>query len=202
LRLVKLRKASVRTISDMVVDKSEEPISAILQKKQTTSGGIRQSHSDAFVSFYLKCISPLYHNEQSEFTCSVVRYLYMSRCEGSGSSLGPCVRSGTLIDYSNCGIEAHASRSWPGRSSTVLRSWSRSSCSTIALESVLNRPHDRGVGPQLLLDRGDAFLSDSDRVGSGLSSLVDTRSEFTVLDLYVELVNYRLCVCFSAISQK
>jgi len=126
----------------------------------------------------------------------------MSRCERSGSSIGPRVRSRALIDCSNCGIEAHASRSWLGWSSTVLRSWSRSSCSTIVLESVLNRLHDRGVGPQLLLDRGDAFLSDSDCVGSGLSSLVDTKSDFTVLDLYLEPVNYRLCVCLSAISQK
>jgi hypothetical protein len=186
----------------MVVGESEEPISAILQKKQTMSGGIRQSHSDAFVSFYPKCISLFYHNEQSEFTCSVVRYLYISRCERSGSSIGPRVRSGALIDCSNRGIEAHASRSWPGRSSTVLRSWSHGSCSMIILESVLNRLHDRGVGPQLLLDRGDAFLNDSDCVGSGLFSLVDTRSEFTVLDLYMELANYRLCVCFSAINQK
>jgi hypothetical protein len=68
-----------------------------------------------------------------------------------------------------------------------------SSASRSLLESVLNRPHDRGqVGPQLLLDCGDAFLSDSDRVGSGLFSLVGTRSEFTVLDLYVASVNYRL----------
>jgi hypothetical protein len=52
-----------------------------------------------------------------------------------------------------------------------------SSASRPLLKSVLNRPHDRGqVGPQLLLDRGDAFLSSSDRVGSGLSSLVGTRS--------------------------
>ncbi len=77
------------------------------------------------------------------------------------------------------------------------------SASRPLLESVLNRPHDRGqVGPQLLLDRGDAFLNDSDCVGSGLSSLVDTKSDFTVLDLYLEPVNYRLCVCFSAINQK
>jgi hypothetical protein len=186
----------------MVFDESKEPISAILQNKQTTLGGIRQSHSDAFVGFYPKCISLLYHNEQSEFTCSVVWYLYISRCERFGSSIGPRLRSGALIDCSNHGIKAHASRSWPGRSSTVLRSWSRGSCSTIILESVLNRLHDRGVGPQLLLDRGDAFLKDSDCVGSGLSSLVDTRLEFTILDLYVELVNYRLCVCFSAINQK
>jgi hypothetical protein len=51
------------------------------------------------------------------------------------------------------------------------------SASRPLLESVLNRPHDRGlVGPQLLLDRGDTFLSSSDRVGNGLSSLVGTRS--------------------------
>jgi hypothetical protein len=54
----------VRTVSDMVVDEPVEPRRVILQIKQTTSGGIRQSHSDAFVSFYLKCISLLYHNEQ------------------------------------------------------------------------------------------------------------------------------------------
>jgi hypothetical protein len=70
----------------MVVDEPEEPIFVILQIKQTTSGGIRQSHSDAFVSFYLKCISPLYHNEQSKlpvqswgiYTCHVVRDLVLS----------------------------------------------------------------------------------------------------------------------------
>jgi hypothetical protein len=56
----------VITVSDMVVDDPEEPIFVILQVKQTTSRGIRQSHSDAFVSFYLECISPLYHNEQSK----------------------------------------------------------------------------------------------------------------------------------------
>jgi hypothetical protein len=64
--LLSLNKGFVRTVSDMVVDEPEEPIFAILQIKQTTSGGIGQSHSDAFVSFYLKCISPLYHNEQSK----------------------------------------------------------------------------------------------------------------------------------------
>jgi hypothetical protein len=68
-----------------------------------------------------------------------------------------------------------------------------SNASRSLLELVLNHPYDRGqVGPQLLLDRGDAFLIDSDRVGSGLSSLVGTRSKFTVLDLYVASVNYRL----------
>jgi hypothetical protein len=59
-------KLGVRTVSDMVVDEPVEPIFVILQIKQTTSGGIRQSHSDAFVSFYLKCISLLGHNEQSK----------------------------------------------------------------------------------------------------------------------------------------
>jgi hypothetical protein len=58
--------STVRAVSDMVVDEPEEPIFVILQIKQTTSGGIRQSHFDAFVSFYLKCISLLYHNEQSK----------------------------------------------------------------------------------------------------------------------------------------
>jgi hypothetical protein len=58
------------------------------------------------------------------------------------------------------------------------------------VESVLNRLYDRGVGPQLLLDRGDTFLSDSYCVGSGLFSLVATRSVSTVLDLYVEPVIY------------
>jgi len=44
-----------------------------------------------------------------------------------------------------------------------------SSASRSLLELVLNHPHDRGqVGPQLLLDRGDAFLIDNNRVGSGL----------------------------------
>jgi hypothetical protein len=75
--MTSFRKYTVRIVSDMVVDESEEPISAILQNKQTTSGGIRQSHSDAFVSFYPKCISLFYHNEQSEFTCPIVRYLYI-----------------------------------------------------------------------------------------------------------------------------
>jgi hypothetical protein len=56
----------------------------------------------------------------------------MSRYERSGSFIGPRVRFGTLIDCSNCEIKAHASRSWLGRSSTVLRSWSRSSCFMIA----------------------------------------------------------------------
>lgn len=57
---------TVRTVSDMVIDEPVQPIFVILQMKQTTSGGIRQSHSDAFVSLSLKCISLLYHNEQSE----------------------------------------------------------------------------------------------------------------------------------------
>jgi hypothetical protein len=78
-----------------------------------------------------------------------------------------------------------------------------SSASRSLLESVLNRPHDHGqVGHQLLLDRGDAFLIDSNRVGSGLSSLVSTRSKFTVLDLYVASVNYQLWVRFSDICQR
>jgi hypothetical protein len=62
------------------------------------------------------------------------------------------------------------------------------------VESVLNRLYDRGVGPQLLLDRGDTFLSDSYCVGSGLFSMVAIRSVSTVLDLNVEPVIYRLCV--------
>jgi hypothetical protein len=51
------------------------------------------------------------------------------------------------------------------------------SASRPLLESVLNCPHNRGlVSPQLLLDRGVTFLNSSSCVGSGLFSLVGTRS--------------------------
>jgi len=90
--LMSLLHITVRTVFDMVVDEPEEPIFVILQIKQTTSGGIRQSHSDAFVSFSLKCISPLYHNEQSEiylYSCEVfihkmlraIRFFHWTTCQ-------------------------------------------------------------------------------------------------------------------------
>jgi len=116
-----------------------------------------------------------------KFTCLVVRYLYIKCWERSGSSIGPRVKFGVLVDYSNRGIEVYFSRSLSSRSLTDLKSWRRGSNSakvaestfgswdwgvlpTIIVESVFNRLEIMaswfrlrkgcGVNPQPALDRG------------------------------------------------